>query len=200
MHARVCTVLVGSEPECFCSPPSQITRFPMRNLFDTEPSFLYLICVPLAALLVASLTYGNCIQIMQNVLAQTQEETQTTQLQVANTTGDLTQASGGNVYGGERIGEIAIRSDGHQTDITGLKNASPAEGSIYEAWLGDAGGSEYKLSLGQVLENGTLDFSQHMVNPFTYTIFFITEEPQDDVDPNAADAIAGIELEAPFGQ
>jgi hypothetical protein len=31
-------------------------------------------------------------------------------------------------------------------------------------------------------------------------VFFITEEPQDDVDPNSADAIAGVQLEAPFGQ
>jgi len=39
-----------------------------------------------------------------------------------------------------------------------------------------------------------------MVNPFTYTIFYISEEPENDADPNPADAIAGIELEAPFGQ
>lgn len=50
------------------------------------------------------------------------------------------------------------------------------------------------------MENGTIDFSQNMVNPFTYTIFFITEEPRNDVDPNPATAIAGIELKAPFGQ
>lgn len=50
------------------------------------------------------------------------------------------------------------------------------------------------------MENGTIDFSQNMVNPFTYTIFFITEEPQNDVDPNPATAIAGIELNASFGQ
>ena len=81
-----------------------------------------------------------------------------------------------------------------------LISASPAEGNVYEAWLQDAGGSEYRLSLGQVMENGTIDFSQNMVNPFTYTIFFITEEPRNDVDPNPATAIAGIELKAPFGQ
>lgn len=79
-------------------------------------------------------------------------------------------------------------------------SASPAEGNVYEAWLQDAGGSEYRLSLEQVMENGTIDFSQNMVNPFTYTIFFITEEPQNDVDHNPATAIAGIELNASFGQ
>jgi hypothetical protein len=81
-----------------------------------------------------------------------------------------------------------------------LISASPYEGNVYEAWLQYAGGSEYRLSLGQVMENGTIDFSQNMVNPFTYTIFFKTEEPRNDVDPNPATAIAGIELKAPFGQ
>lgn len=50
------------------------------------------------------------------------------------------------------------------------------------------------------MENGTINISQHMVNPFTYSIFIITEEPQGDVDPNAAEAIAGIKLGSPFGQ
>jgi hypothetical protein len=30
---------------------------------------------------------------------------------------------------------------------------------------------EYKLSLGRVMENGTIDIDQDMVNPFTYTLF-----------------------------
>ena len=38
-----------------------------------------------------------------------------------------------------------------------------------------------------------------MVNPFTYTIFFITEELEDDTDPDPATA-SGIDLEFPFGQ
>ena len=80
-------------------------------------------------------------------------------------------------------------------DISGLISASPGEGKVYEAWLEDAGGSGYRLSLGQVPENGTIQFSQNMVNPFTYTIFYISEEPENDADPNPADAIAGIELE-----
>jgi hypothetical protein len=39
-----------------------------------------------------------------------------------------------------------------------------------------------------------------MINPFTYTIFYVTEEPENDMDPNAAAAKAGVELEAPFGE
>jgi hypothetical protein len=39
-----------------------------------------------------------------------------------------------------------------------------------------------------------------MVNPFTYTNFFITEEPEDDTDRDPVTALAGIDLEVPFGQ
>ena len=148
---------------------------------------------------VASLGYGIVSQPVQHAFAQN-DSADSAQLQTANVTGELTRPAGGNPYGGEKIGDITITSDGHQTNVKGLISASPAEENVYEAWLHDAGGSDYKLSLGQLSENGTINVSQHMVNPFTYTVFFITEEPQDDVDPNAADAIAGVELEAPFGQ
>jgi hypothetical protein len=171
----------------------------MKNIFESRK-------VPFAALLALtvvavtlSLAYGTGSRIPQIAVAQN-ESADTAQLQTANVTGELTKPAGGNPYGGEKIGDIKISSDGHQTNIKGLVSASPAEGNVYEAWLGDAGGSEYKLSLGQLNENGTINVSQHLVNPFTYTIFFVTEEPQDDVDPNSANAIAGVQLKAPFGQ
>jgi hypothetical protein len=170
----------------------------MKNLFDSR-KLLYVAFLTLAVAVVASLTYGMESQLTQNVVAQN-ESAESAQLQAANVTGELSKPAGGNPYGGEKIGDITISSDGHQTDIKGLVSASPAEGNVYEAWLHDAGGSDYRLSLGQLSENGTIDVSQHMVNPFTYTVFLVTEEPQDDVDPNSADAIAGVELEAPFGQ
>lgn len=159
----------------------------------------YVAYLTITVAVVASLTYATENQIPQNVVAQN-ESADTAQLQSSNVTGDLTQASGGNVFGGQETGEITINSDGRQMDISGLISASPGEGKVYEAWLEDAGGSGYRLSLGQVPENGTIQFSQNMVNPFTYTIFYISEEPENDADPNPADAIAGIELEAPFGQ
>ncbi len=148
--------------------------------------------------IVKSLSSGMESKIAQNVVAQN-DSADSAQLQTANVTGELTKPVGGNPYSGEKIGDIAISSDGHQTNIKGLVSASPGEGKVYEAWLQDAGGSEYKLSLGQLSENRTINVSQHMVNPFTYTLFFVTEEPRDDVDPNSADAI-GVQLKAPFGQ
>jgi hypothetical protein len=167
-------------------------------MFETR-KLHYVAFLTLTVAVVASLTCATGNQIPQNVVAQN-GSADSAQLQTANVTGELTKPAGGNPYGGEKIGDITISSDGHETNIKGLVSASPAEGNVYEAWLGDAGGSEYKLSLGQLLENGTINVSQHMVNPFTYTIFFVTEEPQDDVDPNSADAIAGVQLKAPFGQ
>jgi hypothetical protein len=170
----------------------------MKNIFESR-KLPYVVFLTLTVAVVASLTYATENQMPQNVAAQN-ESADSAQLQAANVTGDLTQASGGNVFGGQETGEITINSDGRQIDISGLISASPGEGKVYEAWLEDAGGSGYRLSLGQVPENGTIQFSQNMVNPFTYTIFYISEEPENDIDPNPADAIAGIELEAPFGQ
>jgi hypothetical protein len=170
----------------------------MKNFYESGKLRAVAI-LTLTVAIVTSLTYGIGGPIAQLVIAQN-GSADSAQLQTANVTGELTKPAGGNPYGGEKIGDIAISSDGHQTNIKGLVSASPAEGNVYEAWLGDAGGSEYKLSLGQLSENGTIDVSQHMVNPFTYTIFFVTEEPQDDVDPNSANAIAGVQLKAPFGQ
>jgi len=39
-----------------------------------------------------------------------------------------------------------------------------------------------------------------MVNPYTYKQFIVTEEPLNDIDPNAADTYGGSDLLPPFGQ
>ena len=114
-------------------------------------------------------------------------------------TGDITAASEGQPFGGEKMGTVTIDSDGRRTNVSADINASPNEGNVYEGWLVDAEGSGYKLSLGQ-FRNGTLDFSQYMVNPYTYKNFELTEEPAEDPDPNAAESIAGYELQTPFGR
>ena len=116
-------------------------------------------------------------------------------------TGDITAASGGEPFGGEKVGTISIDSTGRRTNVSADMNDSPGEGNVFEGWLVDTGtgGSGYKLSLGQ-FRNGTLDFSQYMVNPYTYKNFEVTEEPAEDPDPNAADSIAGFELPSPFGR
>lgn len=89
--------------------------------------------IAIALAMTASMTYGLQDMIMNNVRAQEDTGSSSAQLQTSNVTGDLTQPAGGNPYGGEKIGDITITSDGHQTDITGLINASPTEGNVYEA-------------------------------------------------------------------
>jgi hypothetical protein len=110
--------------------------------------------------------------------------------------GAITATEGGEPFGGQEMGTVSIDSTGRRTNISADLNDLPEEGNIFEGWLVDTGAS---LSLGQ-FRNGTLDFSQYMVNPYTYNNFEVTEEPAEDPDPNAADSIAGFELQDPFGQ
>ena len=119
--------------------------------------------------------------------------------QAQQRTGDITAASEGQPFGGEKMGTVTVDSDGRRTNVSADINTTPNEGNVYEGWLVDAEGSGYKLSLGQ-FRNGTLDFSQYMVNPYTYKNFELTEEPAEDPDPNAAESIAGYELQTPFGR
>src|SRR5919107_1603548 len=113
--------------------------------------------------------------------------------------GPITAAEGGEPSGGQEMGTVSIDSTGRRTIVSADINDMPEEGNVFEGWLVDTGGSGYKLSLGQ-FRNGTLDFSQYMVNPYTYNNFEVTQEPAEDPDPNAADSVAGYELKAPFGQ
>ena len=102
-------------------------------------------------------------------------------------------------FGTEKIGTLSIDTKNKTLDISVNMTATPKQDKVFEAWLVDADGSNYKLSLG-ALDGNSLKISDNMVNPYTYTQFIITEEPKDDVDPNAAGTYGGAELQAPFGQ
>jgi hypothetical protein len=114
---------------------------------------------------------------------------------------DITKAKNpGPGFGDEKIGTVSIDTTGNKTAISSdVTAAQPKQDKVFEGWLVDAGGSNYKLSLGQY-ENGHLQFNENMVNPYTYKQFIVTEEPQNDKDPNAADTYAGTDLPSPFGQ
>lgn len=111
---------------------------------------------------------------------------------------DVTKPASDKPFGGEKVGTISITPEGHTVQVLANMSAPPSSGKVYEGWFVDAGGSGYKLSLGEFGKNGTLQFDQQMVNPYTYTQFIVTEEPFEDADPNAADAIGGAQLQAPF--
>lgn len=118
--------------------------------------------------------------------------------QVENIKGDLTTPSNDKPFGGDKIGDFTIELNGNKANIAADVNSLPSEGNVLEGWLVDVE-TDYKLSLGEVNENGKLSFSQDMVNPLTYNVLVITEEPDNDTDPNAADPIGGAELQSPFG-
>lgn len=102
-------------------------------------------------------------------------------------------------FGTEKIGTLSIDAQNKTLDISVNMTVNPGPDKVFEAWLVDADGSDYKLSLGAI-QGQSLKVSNVMVNPYTYTEFIITEEPVDDLDPNAADTYGGAELQAPFGQ
>ena len=39
-----------------------------------------------------------------------------------------------------------------------------------------------------------------MVNPYTYSVFYVTSEPVDDPDPMPSNIVVGTELPTTFGQ
>jgi hypothetical protein len=153
-----------------------------------EKKKLFLISMAIPILAVVHVAGISTISFLQTQIAVAQQ-----------TTGDITRSSDGKPFGGEKMGTVSIDSTGRRTNVTADLTASPNEGKVFEGWLVDADGSGYKLSLGQ-FRNGTLNFSEYMVNPYTYKNFEITEEPSEDTDPNAAASIAGFELKTPFGR
>jgi hypothetical protein len=113
---------------------------------------------------------------------------------------DLKTPGGNQAFGGDGKGSVSIVPKEHTVNIVANMSTPPKEGNVFEGWLADASGSDYKLSVGEFSKNGTLHFTSTMVNPYTYTQFLVTEEPFEDPDPNAASVIAGAELVSPFGQ
>jgi hypothetical protein len=112
---------------------------------------------------------------------------------------DLTAPEASTPYGGEKRGILMISTQDDNINLHAQIDVAAPQDRVYEGWLEDASGSGYKLSLGQ-FDNNELNFTQKMVNPYTYSQFVITEEPKDDVDPLGSDVAAGAKLESPFGQ
>lgn len=153
------------------------THLPFQMTSSKSKVFLLLISVSIAAILSVGLP-----------VAQAQQ------------THDITKATDGQATGGEKMGTLTVKPNEHRVLIVANMTAPPAEGKVFEGFLVDSGGSEYKMSLGEFSQNGTLEYEETLVNPYTFTQFIVTEEPFEDTDPNAAAALAGAELQTPFGQ
>jgi hypothetical protein len=114
----------------------------------------------------------------------------------------LTTPNADNLYGGDKKGSFELSFQNTSMIVTARMNEPPTDGKIYEGWFEDKGdASGYSLSVGKFNEkDNTLTVSQRMVNPYTYTVFFVTAEPVNDLDPKPSDVIVGTKLPIPFGQ
>jgi pimeloyl-ACP methyl ester carboxylesterase len=142
------------------------------------------------------------IQKQQQQKQQQQQQPSQQKIQDTGVSLDLTTPTAGNMYGGDKKGSIDFSFQNNNVIGTAKMNEKPANGKVYEGWFEDKGdASGYSLSVGKFKENeNTLALNQTMVNPYTYTVFFVTAEPVDDPDPKPADVVVAAKLPIPFGQ
>jgi len=114
---------------------------------------------------------------------------------------ELTTPTADKISGGDKKGTLALNTQNNTVTGTATMYEPAAEGKVYEGWFEDKGdASGYSLSQGKFDENDTLNINQTMVNPYTYSVFYVTAEPVDDPDPNPSSVVVGVELPTPFGQ
>ena len=107
-------------------------------------------------------------------------------------------------YGGTIFGLANVCTNGYTINVDLASNYLPQSGKVFEAWLVDnaGGGSGYALSMGKILQSGTLSFNEIMNNAKTYTDIILTQEPNNDLSPLASwsNSVAQTILIPPFGQ
>jgi hypothetical protein len=107
-------------------------------------------------------------------------------------------------YGGTIFGLANVCTNGYTINVDVASNYLPQSGKVFEAWLVDnaGGGSGYALSMGKLLQSGTLTFNEIMNNAKTYTDIILTQEPNNDLSPLASwsNSVAQTWLIPPFGQ
>lgn len=106
-------------------------------------------------------------------------------------------------YGGMIFGVANICTNGYAINVDLATNYLPQSGKVFEAWLLDDfyKGSGYTLSMGKILNSGTLRFHENMNNAGTYTDIVVTQEPASDISPLASwsNAVGQTWLIPPFG-
>ena len=107
-------------------------------------------------------------------------------------------------YGGVVFGASNVCTNGYTINVDLATNYLPKDGWVFNAWLVDDGyeGSGYALSMGKILESGTLSFNEIMTNARTYTDIVVTQQPADSLSPLASwsNTAAQTWLVPPFGQ
>jgi hypothetical protein len=107
-------------------------------------------------------------------------------------------------YDGLLFGLSEVKTDERNLSVEIATPFVPNEDTEFEAWLVDdkRGGSAYYLNLGVLNENGTLNYNEHLMSPYTYTHLEITSEPANDLDPrpDTSNIVGTAELVPPFGK
>ena len=107
-------------------------------------------------------------------------------------------------YGGQVFGVVNVASNGHSLKISAVTDLVPNQDHVFEAWLvdGNYAASGYPLSLGQFIKDGSLSYSENLVNAYTYTDIAVTMEPRDDLDPKPSwsNQVGIYLLSPPFGK
>ena len=85
-------------------------------------------------------------------------------------------------YGGTIFGLADVCTNGNLIEVDITTNYIPQPGKVFEAWLVDdlSKGSDYALSMGKILNSGSLRFQEVMNNATTYTDIVVTQEPAGD--------------------
>jgi len=60
---------------------------------------------------------------------------------------DIKTPGGNEAFGGEEMGTLTVVPKEHTVNIVANMTTPPKEGKVFEGWLADVGGSDYKLSL-----------------------------------------------------
>jgi hypothetical protein len=157
-----------------------------RNLMVENSSLVLIaICIATITLMVSTPTMTGIPYQTNPTLAQ--EETEKS--------GDLTEAEGNTPFGGENAGSYNIGQDRYGLRIQVDMDDTPANGTIYVAWLVD-NTTRNDLGIGQLVDD-ELAVTQKITNSSLYNLIEVTEQSPDTVGSsrNQSTVVAGAELD-----
>ena len=108
--------------------------------------------------------------------------------------GDLTEAEDSAPFGGNNEGTFSIGPDRYGLRVQVDMSDSPANGTVYVAWLVD-NSTGNDIALGQLVDD-ELAATQEITNSSLYNLIEVTEESPDAVGDsrNQSAIVAGAEL------
>jgi hypothetical protein len=157
-----------------------------RNLMVENSSLVLIaICIATITLMVSTPTMNGIPYQTNPTLAQ--EETEKS--------GDLTEPEGNTPFGGENAGSYNIGQDRYGLRIQVDMDDTPANGTIYVAWLVD-NTTRNDLGIGQLVDD-ELAVTQKITNSSLYNLIEVTEQSPDTVGSsrNQSTVVAGAELD-----